>query len=100
MQNDYLFRSRPSRCEVTIQKLAFRHFGGAKKQAEQISNTPVPPPIPPVSSSASDVQAVGRQTMIKQAKRKGGASTLLAGETGAAVGNTGFGGKTLLGAEA
>lgn len=83
-----------------FKKLCFRHFGGAKKQANEIQQqtAAIPPPIPPVSSSSSDIQAAGRQTQIKQARRKGGASTLLAGEN--APVDTNFGGKTLLGSNA
>lgn len=76
---------------VTFQ---FMGGGGAPKQA------PIPPPIPPVSATNSDVQQAQTDTRIQASRRKGLQSTILAGETGGTTGTSGFPAmqtKTLLG---
>jgi hypothetical protein len=85
---------------ATLNETFCFNLGGKNKQADAINQqaAAIPPPIPPVSSSAADIQAVGRQTKIAQSRRKGGASTVLAGLAGNGA-DTGFGGKTLLGSQ-
>jgi len=61
---------------------------------------PVPQAIRPITERLSDFSAVERDTKKKLAARKGFKSTILAGETGQALGgqvNSSVGARTLLG---
>jgi hypothetical protein len=88
MQDDSLHGRR--RLAETIERVTRLHFGGAPKPMK------APPPIPPVTTTNSEVQQADRQTRMDAQKRKGAASTILGGElTGQPASQ--YGGKTLLG---
>jgi hypothetical protein len=69
-----------------LERVTFRFMGGggAPRQAA------VPPPIPPVTSTNTDVQQASADVKLQNARRKGLQSTILAGETGGTAGTSGF----------
>jgi hypothetical protein len=69
-----------------LDRVTFRFMGGggAPRQAA------IPPPIPPVTATNTDVQQAQTDTRIQASRRKGLQSTILAGETGGTAGTSGF----------
>lgn len=85
---------RHHRRTLDLEQLSRCYFGGKPAGAAA-----VPPPVPPVTETRSEITDAQRQTKLDAARRKGAQSTILAGGTLGAPNTqvTPFGGKTLLG---
>lgn len=85
---------RNHRRTLDLEQLSRRYFGGKPAGAAA-----VPPPVPPVTETRSEITDAQRQTRLDAQRRKGLQSTILAGGNLGAPSQqvTPFGGKTLLG---